>query len=151
MSRPVRRAFLAAAALFAVLAVACASHSGPADTGDPALFEVEPDVRATVTMRDIRFEPAQIEAPPGALIAIEFVNEGDIEHDFSVDRFGGAFAVRTEGASSAHGSSRAVHMALRPGQRGEVRVRVAEAGTVEFFCDVPGHRRGGMVGTIDVR
>ncbi|MDO9445640.1 MAG: hypothetical protein Q7K37_10020 [Dehalococcoidia bacterium] len=94
---------------------------------------------------------ASTTTPRGALIAIEFVNDGDIEHDFTIDRLAGSFTYRTDGASPAHGSSRAVHMALRPGQRGEVRLRITEAGAVEFSCDVPGHRRGGMVGSITAR
>ncbi len=134
-----------------MLALACSSPAAPADTGDQALFDLEPDVRATVTMRDIRFDPAEIEATPGALIAIEFLNDGDVEHDFTVEALAGAFAYRRERTEQGHHSSRALHMPLRPGERGEVRLRLNEAGTLEFFCDVPGHRRGGMVGTITVR
>ncbi|PKN82039.1 MAG: hypothetical protein CVU47_04570 [Chloroflexi bacterium HGW-Chloroflexi-9] len=138
-------------AVVATALTACGAPSGDADTGDPSLFEAEPDARFTIDMRDVRFDVSEIEAPAGAVIAITFTNRGDIEHDFSISEFAGTFAYRTASVAHGHSTSRAVHMALRPGDTGEVRLRVPDAGGVEFFCDVAGHRRAGMSGIIAFR
>ncbi|MDP2328598.1 MAG: hypothetical protein Q8M79_11010 [Dehalococcoidia bacterium] len=131
---------------------ACGAPSGnDADTGDQSLFQAEPDARFAIDMRDVRFDVSEIEAPAGALIAITFTNRGDIEHDFSITEFAGTFAYRTASAAHGRSTSRAVHMALRPGDTGEIRLRVPDTGGVEFFCDVAGHRRAGMSGTIAFR
>lgn len=51
-------------------------------------------------------------------------------------------AYRLDGSEASHASSRAVHIAFRAGQSGEVRLRIDEPGEYELLCDVTGHRRG---------
>jgi uncharacterized cupredoxin-like copper-binding protein len=130
---------------------ACSSAASQSNRGDPSLFDAEPDSRFSLAMRDIRFEPPTLEVGRNTLFAVELTNAGEVLHDFSIDKFDKPFAVRGSGDRDSGASRRAVHLALRPGEHGEVRLSVDEPGEYSFFCDQPGHRRGGMTGTITVR
>ncbi len=43
-----------------------------------------------------------------------------------------------------------LHISVEAGGRQTVTFTPAEAGRYEFFCTVPGHRDGGMIGTLVV-
>ncbi|HEV2129256.1 MAG TPA: c-type cytochrome [Thermomicrobiales bacterium] len=68
---------------------------------------------------------------PGSTITA--VNAGSLEHNFTVDELGIAEDLPTDGTN--------------------VTITIpedAEPGQYEFYCSVPGHREGGMVGTLIV-
>ncbi|MDA0270786.1 MAG: cupredoxin domain-containing protein [Chloroflexi bacterium] len=141
-------ATFAAVALLACTSTPAASPEG----GDPALFAIEPDLRVEIAMHDIRFEPSTFEVDRGALVAIALENAGEILHDFTLERTDIAHGYRIEGeAAHHHAEGGGPHVALRAGQRGELRMRFDEPGEYVFYCDVTGHRRGGMTGIITVR
>jgi plastocyanin len=87
----------------------------------------------TVTGLDtLAFDPSAFEAAPGQ--AILFINGGSLPHNFIVDELG-------------------IEMpALPSGEEQEVAVpEDAEVGAeYEYYCSVPGHREGGMVGTLTI-
>ena len=85
----------------------------------------------TVTAGDLFFEPAELDAAPGT-ITIELVNEGSAQHTFVVEEVGDATVADAAAGETATGSID------------------LEAGTYTVYCDVPGHREGGMVGTLTV-
>lgn len=124
-----------------------------ASGGDLALFQQEPSDSLTLTMHDVRFDATVLEFPSGAVVVVALANAGTVEHDFTVDELEGAHGYRIEGdlPASVTESERDVHVRLRPGTTAELRLRIDEPGEYEFFCDVPGHRRAGMAGTISVR
>jgi plastocyanin len=79
------------------------------------------------------FDPESLEAPAGE-ITIEFTNPASIEHDVHIERDGEELAASdlvADGDSSAAGAE------LEPGE-------------YAFYCAVPGHREGGMEGTLTV-
>lgn len=85
-------------------------------------------------------EPLHIapEAMSGAVgdvleLTVENPVEGTGPHDLVVDGYG----VRTP--------------LLDPGNSVPVTVALDKAGTYEYYCSVPGHKEGGMVGTLVVR
>jgi len=96
----------------------------------PALFDEEPARRIRVTMRDIRFETAELALLAGTLVSIELVNEGSLEHNFSVDRVQAARAYRISGEppGSANRERCDVHVRLRPSTSAELRLRVERPG-----------------------
>ena len=57
-------------------------------------------------------------------------NEGAAPHNFAIDAL-------------------KISVDLAPGETKEVVVN-APAGTYEFYCNVPGHKEAGMVGTLTV-
>jgi len=96
----------------------------PADQGGGQPIQLE--------ARDpFAWSQAQLSVTPGQMIVA--TNVGLLEHSFAVDEWG-------------------IEVDLPAGQPVEIQVpQDAQAGqTFEFFCAVPGHREGGMVGTITV-
>jgi plastocyanin len=79
---------------------------------------------------ELRFDPAELTIPAGTDVPVAVANEGALEHTFTVDALG-------------------VDVVLAAGASGEATLNGA-AGTYEFYCKIPGHREGGMVGTLTV-
>jgi uncharacterized cupredoxin-like copper-binding protein len=85
---------------------------------------------AEVVSQDIFFEPTEITIPANTDVTISLPNEGAAAHNFSIDELD-------------------ISVDLPPGETKEVVIN-APAGTYEFYCNVPGHREAGMVGTLTV-
>ncbi len=68
-------------------------------------------------------------------VTIDFKNMSEVGHNVTVESSSGS----TVGATpTISGSSKTLSLDLKPG-------------TYKFFCSVPGHRQGGMEGTITVK
>ncbi|MBL8126658.1 MAG: cupredoxin domain-containing protein [Thermomicrobiales bacterium] len=85
----------------------------------------------TIESHDIFFQPTEVEIPANQDVKILLPNLGASAHDFSIDELG-------------------IQVSLPPGETGEVTIN-APAGTYQFYCNVPGHKEAGMVGTLVVR
>ena len=84
----------------------------------------------TIKGEDIAFSPKEVTVAAGT-ITITFQNTGSIEHSFIIDELG----VKSE--------------KVQPGQSSTVTFE-AQPGTYTFYCDVPGHKEAGMIGTLTV-
>jgi outer membrane protein assembly factor BamB/uncharacterized cupredoxin-like copper-binding protein len=84
----------------------------------------------TVTMVDLAFEPKAFSIPADTPTRVSLPNAGALPHNFSIE----ALKISVDAA---------------PGATGEVTIN-APAGTYEYYCNVPGHRDAGMVGTLTV-
>lgn len=153
LRRVVRTSTLSVALLaLALLLTACPSGSGdggggstptPSATPGPTLGGEAPVVTLKLDMRDIAYGAEELRAPAGSVFAIEFRNRGVIEHDFTIDTFAGDasdFALTHEDYD--------VRVLLDRGESATLLLRVPEAGTIEFYCTIPGHREVGMEGTL---
>jgi outer membrane protein assembly factor BamB/plastocyanin len=92
------------------------------------------DISATLEVvgtDDLRFEPADLEAPAGT-IEIVLTAEPAAPHDFVIEDIGDVVVVAVEAGQTASGT-----VTLEPG-------------TYTFYCSVPGHRAAGMEGTLTV-
>ena len=85
----------------------------------------------TIESHDIFFQPTELEIPANQDVKILLPNLGASAHDFSIDELG-------------------INVSLPAGESGEVMIN-APAGTYQFYCNVPGHKEAGMVGTLVVR
>ena len=85
-------------------------------------------VAATITTREFAFEPEVARVVAGIPVRLRIVNDGVIPHNFSIDALD-------------------LDVDLAPGAT-EVITLTLDAGSYEFFCDIPGHREAGMVGTL---
>lgn len=83
----------------------------------------------TVTSVDIAFEPNTLTVPANTAIIINLPNEGAAAHSFLIDALG-------------------VNVQQAPGQRDLSMPLNVPAGSYEYYCDVPGHKAAGMVGTL---
>ena len=124
-----RRQVLVAALLATVL-----SGCGADDTAAPtACDDTVPDGATELTVRgttSLTFEPDELSADAGA-VHITLVNGGPVPHTFVIDGTDLRLSTPSEGDTCAG-------------------VVTLEPGTWEFWCDVPGHREGGMKGVLTV-
>jgi uncharacterized cupredoxin-like copper-binding protein/mono/diheme cytochrome c family protein len=84
-----------------------------------------------VTAFDIYFEPKEITIPANSDVPFTLPNNGAAAHNFSIDELG-------------------ISVDLAPGSTEETVIN-APPGTYEYYCDVPGHKEAGMVGTLIVK
>jgi uncharacterized cupredoxin-like copper-binding protein len=85
----------------------------------------------TVELEDIKFVPNAITVPANTPTTVTLHNSGAAPHNFSIDALN-------------------ISEDLVPGETKEVEINAA-AGEYEFYCDVPGHKDAGMVGTLTVQ
>jgi uncharacterized cupredoxin-like copper-binding protein len=84
----------------------------------------------TVTSFDIYFEPKEVTIPANTDVTFTLPNDGVSAHDFSIDELG-------------------IQVSLPPGETQSVVIN-APPGSYEYYCNVPGHKEAGMVGTLVV-
>lgn len=114
---------LALAVLVGLIAVGCA----------PRAQQAAPAQEIEVLMSEFRFEPARIEVSRGKVV-FKLKNTGLVEHDFVIPQLGLGSPV------------------LAPGQEKEWELDIkAQPGEYRIYCDIPGHREAGMVGTLVVK
>jgi uncharacterized cupredoxin-like copper-binding protein/mono/diheme cytochrome c family protein len=83
-----------------------------------------------VTAFDIYFEPKEITIPANTDVSFTLPNDGAAAHNFSIDELG-------------------IDIDMPPGSTEETVIN-APPGTYEYYCNVPGHKEAGMVGTLVV-
>ncbi|MEZ4564128.1 MAG: cupredoxin domain-containing protein [Thermomicrobiales bacterium] len=105
-----------------------AEEATPAEEAAAPAASAEP---VTVVSHDIYFDPKEITIPANTDVTISLPNEGVTLHDFSIDELG-------------------ISVSIDPGATEEVVIN-APAGTYEYYCNVPGHKAAGMVGTLTVK
>ncbi|HEX8052786.1 MAG TPA: cupredoxin domain-containing protein [Thermoleophilaceae bacterium] len=81
----------------------------------------------------LKFEKSSLEAPAGK-VTITMTNPSDLPHAIEVEGNG----VEEEGETVQKGGKSVVTAELKPGE-------------YEFYCPVPGHKEGGMTGTLTVK
>jgi plastocyanin len=101
-----------------------AADGTPCPEGTPGGSEVE------VKSYDIYFEPKEVTIPADTDVTFILPNEGVTLHNFSIDELG-------------------IDVDIEPGATEETIIN-APAGEYEYYCNVPGHREAGMVGTLIV-
>jgi uncharacterized cupredoxin-like copper-binding protein len=84
-----------------------------------------------VDLLDIRFEPKTFTIPANTDVTITLVNKGVAPHNFSIDALN-------------------ISQDVLPGKTETVTVKAAP-GTYQYYCNVPGHKEAGMVGTLTVQ
>jgi plastocyanin len=149
----------AAAALAAILAACGGGNTAePAETAgrkqaapDPSSTAVQATGgRVTVDMRDYRFAPADLTAPPGKL-TITAANKGRQQHELVLlrtDESPDAIPVKSGKASESDSVGEISEQ--DPGTSGTHTFKLA-AGKYVFICNVDGHYGLGMRGSLLVK
>jgi plastocyanin len=99
-------------------------------TGAPAAQDVT--INALVTLK---WDPATLTAAVGQPLNITMTSDGALEHNF----------VWADDAETDF-----LHLNIGETTTGPASRTFDTAGTYEFYCDIPGHREAGMVGTATV-
>jgi uncharacterized cupredoxin-like copper-binding protein/mono/diheme cytochrome c family protein len=108
-------------------APAAAQQPAPSGGAAPAATQTY-----TITAHDIFFDPKALTIPANTDVTIHLPNEGAAPHDFSIDAL-------------------KISVALDPGETDKTVVINAPPGTYEYYCNIPGHKEAGMVGTLTVK
>ncbi len=85
----------------------------------------------TVTSYDIYFDPKTITVPADKEVKVTLPNAGAAPHNFSIDPL-------------------KISVDINPGETQETTL-TAPAGDYEYYCNVPGHKEAGMVGTMTAK
>lgn len=104
-------------------APAQAAQGAGGEAGDVATSD-----QFTVESQDIFFAPTEIEIPSDTEVTILLPNLGAAPHNFSIDELG-------------------ISVDIAPGETKEVTITAPE-GEYEYYCNIPGHKEAGMVGTL---
>ena len=125
-------------AVLATTLIACGGSdhsSGMGHMGDSAGGANRPVVAGAreipVRANEFSFTPKSMQIRAGVPVALVLTSQ-DIEHDLYV-----------------RGTGHVVHAAADATERGGLMMR--KPGVYRFWCTVPGHRDGGMTGTITVK
>jgi len=136
MTRRILLLLLTALAL--VVAVAACGGDDDEESDEPAAEETTEDggggggatlALATDSGGALAFDQTELTAAAGE-VTIELTNEAGIPHNVAIDGTDAVSETITEGTTS-------VTVTLEPGE-------------YTFYCAVPGHREGGMEGTLTV-
>ncbi|RRV48759.1 plastocyanin/azurin family copper-binding protein [Pseudomonas sp. p106] len=163
--------------LFVAVALALLSLPTLAGTGKSFAFgEPAPAANATrtveVVLKDIAFEPGNLQVKAGETVRFVLINEGKLPHEFNLgdkamhaqhqkEMIAMQGKLFTAGMShegmghgqmdhGAHGHDAGNTVLLQPGQRAELTWTFRQSAPIEFACNVPGHYQAGMVGPLTI-
>jgi uncharacterized cupredoxin-like copper-binding protein len=108
-----------------------AAAATPAAGASPAA--AGPSTSVTIIMgkpSEFRFDPSDVTIPANTDVTVTLKNEGSTLHNFSIDKL-------------------KISQDVQVGQTKTVKIN-APAGDYQFYCNQPGHKEGGMVGTLHV-
>jgi nitrite reductase (NO-forming) len=86
----------------------------------------------TIEAHDLYFTPKEITLPANTTVKLTIKNAGALPHDLTIDALGIASGV------------------IAPGKSITVTIKAAP-GSYQFYCNQPGHRFAGMIGTLIVK
>ncbi|HEU0115585.1 MAG TPA: cupredoxin domain-containing protein, partial [Thermomicrobiales bacterium] len=109
-----------------------APAGGAAPTPAPSAAQAAPTGGpVTIELHDIYFQPKDVTIPAGQDVKVTLKNLGAAPHNFSID----ALKISDD---------------VQPGETKDITIN-APAGTYQFYCNVPGHKEAGMVGTLTAK
>jgi uncharacterized cupredoxin-like copper-binding protein len=121
----------AAATAAATPAPAAAATTAPTQAAAAAPQAIE--LRAG----DFFYEPSTLNAKAGTIVVtMQNVSDGNRPHTFIVKGKDGSDMAKTD--------------RIMPGQTGKLEFTIREAGTYEYYCNLPGHADRGQKGTLTV-
>ncbi|NUQ86408.1 MAG: cupredoxin domain-containing protein [Anaerolineales bacterium] len=102
----------------------------------------------TLKMTDFSFTPNTFTVPAGKEITVQVSNEGVVEHEFVIMKFG---AEVTSPFDDDDEANIYWEIELEPGESETVTFTApSEAGKYQISCGTPGHHEAGMTGTLTV-
>ena len=122
-----------------------------------AYLEAAPKEALTlIEMTSFAYTPSVIEVGAGEVLEIAIQNAEPALHDFTIDKIDADVHISYLGGTGQHEHQEPerdadVHFALTEPASGVVHLKIYEPGEYVFYCSVPGHREGGMVGTLIVQ
>lgn len=145
----------ASLALLTLTATAASAHEGEHfSAGEPGNPK-QPARTVTVIMSDsdgMKFTPDHLAVKKGEQVHFVIQNKGALKHEFmlaSVTDNEKHAKLMQKYPDMEHEDPNAA--SVEPGKSAEILWRFTKAGTFEFACLIPGHREGGMHGSVTVK
>lgn len=157
--------------LFAITIAVLLTACGDDDDANGATSDGQRTI-VVIASDQLRFDPATIRIKVGEIITIELDNSGaQVLHDWNVDDINAVLQHSDEDEAHDHEdpaeephnegdehdaddhvapAGAVLHLNAAAGEVHSLVFTVEEPRTYAFFCSVPGHRQGGMEGTIIV-
>jgi len=99
--------------------------------GEPSISEYSGEVKEfTMSAFSFGFDPVTIDVNEGDLVKINLINK-DIIHTLTIDELD-------------------VNVPLQTGETKTIEFVASKKGTFEFYCAIPGHKKSGMKGKINI-
>jgi cupredoxin-like protein len=121
----------AVVAVVAVTLGAVFASAGSGALSSSGSFAETPTRTALINVRDAKFV-GSIEATTGEALGLFITNQDAFEHAFDIDALN-------------------IHVRLPAKGTAAVVLKANQAGALEYYCGVPGHKAAGMVGELNVR
>ena len=115
--------------------------------------EVEVKQRATVHLRDFRFDPPAVTFTAGAGAELTLVNEGSVVHEFVIPSFHD-MTVTLESGGVTTETMGVVELELAPKSTARLRFTPDKAGEYPFACHAmkpKDHFKAGMTGLLTIK
>jgi uncharacterized cupredoxin-like copper-binding protein len=126
-----RRLMFAVAVVLAVCVSAACGGSNGGTPGPTMSHELGRAVHVKLTDK-MAFEPATFTLKTNQQVDLELENTGTLKHNFTIDEL-------------------KINQDVAPGAKEHVIFTAPDKpGQLQFYCNVPGHREAGMVGTLVV-
>jgi uncharacterized cupredoxin-like copper-binding protein len=126
------------------------SQGDASTTADPGAARHVAGHHVTVSMTDFRFKPSSLTAKAGKL-RVTAKSAGHEEHEFVLIRTSKAVgALPVKGKEAPEAGSVGEISEQKPG-KGATHTFNLKPGRYTFICNVPGHYRAGMYGTLTVK
>jgi uncharacterized cupredoxin-like copper-binding protein len=158
-----KRILIGAAVLAALTGAAFAGGNHAGGHGEAAMMAIgkpghlsKAKRSVTITMMEkddggMVFEPSSLSVKEGETLRLQFVNKGELDHEFVMDLQEGIMehkALMEKFPEMEHDDPNSIKLA--PGTTGEIVWTFAKAGDFGFACLIPGHYDSGMKGRIKV-
>ncbi len=115
---------------FVIGALVTSALAGSASSASGGVAEA-PTTTGVETAKDVKFTETSLQMKNGEVLGLFVINKDDFGHTFDIDELN-------------------IHVALPAHSTTAVAIKPSAAGSLQFFCAVPGHRDGGMLGTLTV-
>lgn len=111
-------------------------YNSPATTAEvPVATAPKAEKGVELVATDFKLSPANVGDIKEGLVAIHFVNKGDVEHSLAVDGPNGEIFLDGR---------------VPPGKSATLEADLDQPGTYDWYCPLDGHRAKGMTGSITV-
>ncbi|HVA23471.1 MAG TPA: cupredoxin domain-containing protein [Chloroflexota bacterium] len=131
---------------------AVAAQPGAGVQAPPAAAAVQ---QVTISAKELSFTPNSVQLTVGRPVQLTIRNDGQMDHDIkSGIPIRGLQYLKADNdtAEQQQNAQRGVlDIDFNKGDTGQVTFVPTKAGTYQFYCDQPGHREAGMVGSFIVQ
>jgi uncharacterized cupredoxin-like copper-binding protein len=104
--------------------------------------------RVEIHIHYSHFEPSELTVPRGVPVTFVLINDDPIDHEWLIGD--AAFHERHRRGTEAHHGARPNEISIPALSSVETTLNLADLGTLQYICHLPGHEAYGMVGTLTV-